>query len=225
MPLVKPCAYCGSEDHENPRHRGHIFPDCMYPPHTPPIVQRRTVPECERCKNSWTDAETQFRNILAIAGPSNEASKHSWIAFQRSMEQPDAKRRIQELWDSITEVQTPSGIKLMVYPYKDPRVNFVLRRVVRGLSAYHKVESCINDNRVWVGYMPSVPQASLDQSLGQFSLGDDFVRYGFSTVNDSQSTGILSVWAIRLFGNRDFVGIVSSFDDAAERYAQVFNED
>ena len=128
--------------------------------------------------------------------------------------------------ERFQEVQGRLALKLdELNPYKDPRVNFVLRRVVRGLSAYHKLESCISDDIVWVGYMPSVPQASLEHSLGQFSLGDDFVKYGFSTVNDAHSTGILSVWAIRLFGNRDFVGIVSSFSNAAERYAQVFNED
>jgi hypothetical protein len=60
----RPCAYCGTMEFQ--REKGHVVPDCVYPPSLDPRVQRITVPECSRCKAIWQDAETQFRNIMMI---------------------------------------------------------------------------------------------------------------------------------------------------------------
>jgi hypothetical protein len=75
-----------------------------------------------------SDAETQFRNILIIAGNSNEAVQEKWEAVLRSCEKPSGKKWVLDLYDSMIPVDTDIGPRHMVYPYKDPRVNLVLRK-------------------------------------------------------------------------------------------------
>ena len=150
--MNKPCAYCGKSD--TPRHNGHVISKSLYPTSTPNQVQRPTVSECETCKNIWTDAETEFRNILVVAGNPNQAVHEKWDTVLRSFDKPSGKKWALDLYDAMIPVETDSDPRHMVYPYKDPHVNLVLRKIVRGLSAYHELGESIPDETVWVGYVP-----------------------------------------------------------------------
>jgi hypothetical protein len=41
----------------------------------------------------------------------------------------------------------------MIYPGRDDRVLRVIRKIVRGLSHHHSVESAISDDRVWANVL------------------------------------------------------------------------
>ena len=217
--MNKPCAYCGKTD--TPRHSGHVIPKSLYPKSPPGDVQRPTVPECESCRKIWTDAETRFRNILVIAGDPNPAVSEKWDTVTRSFGKPSGRKWLLDLSDTMIPVETETGQRHMVYPYKDPCVNLVLRKIVRGLSAYHKLGDSIPDERVWVGYAPdSLPQPIRTDML-VYSLGDDFVRYGYMLFDDE--IDIRSGWLIRLYGSRDFIGMISKSGDAKGKYGPLFN--
>ena len=193
----------------------------MYPTSTPSWVQRRTVPECETCKAIWTDDETQFRNILLIAGDPNAAVHEKWDTVRRSFEKTSGKKWVLDIRDSMMPVETDSGLRHMVYPYKDPRVNLVLRKIVRGLSAYHGLGKTIPDENVWVGYPPDNLPNPIREKVLSHSLGDTFVQYGYELFDDEIE--IQSGWLIRFYGSRDFMGIISKFGDAKEKFGRIFN--
>jgi hypothetical protein len=56
----KPCAFCGSTEKDNPRTKGHVLQDSIYPVSRFEKVQRITVPECRQCGEIWKDAEGVF---------------------------------------------------------------------------------------------------------------------------------------------------------------------
>lgn len=216
--MNKPCAYCGKSD--TPRHNGHVISKSLYPSLTPNQVQRPTVPECETCKAIWTDAETQFRNILVIAGNPNDAVHEKWDTVLRSFEKPSGRKWVLDLFDSMIPVDSGTGPRHMVYPYKDPRVNLVLRKIVRGLSAYHGLGETIPDENVWAGYVPDKLSYPIRNEMLHYNLGDTFVQYGYALFDDE--IGIQSGWLIRFYGSRDFMGIISKFGDAKETFGPIF---
>lgn len=217
--MNRPCAYCGKSD--TPRHSGHIIPKSLYPSSTPNRVQRPTVPECETCKVIWTDAETQFRNILVIAGNPNDAVYEKWDTVLRSLDKPSGQKWTFDLYDSVVPTQTDSGTQYTVYPHKDAKFNLVLRRIVRGLSAYHRIGDAIPDENVWVGYVPDSLPLPIRDALLQYDLGGNFMQYGFSLFGDDVE--IRSVWRLRFYGSRDFLGIVSKSSRAGETFGPIFN--
>ena len=208
--MKKPCAYCGKSS--SARHNGHVISKSLYPSSTPNYIQRPTVPECEECKEIWTDAETQFRNILMIAGEPNQAVHETWQTVQRSFDKPSGKRWISDIYNTMVSISTESGDRHMVYPYKDPRVNLVLRKIVRGLSAYHEIMASVSDEQVWVGYVPNTMPESVRDEMLVYNLGEDFVRYGFVLFDDENEKQ--SGWLFRFYGSRDFFGIVSKSNNA-----------
>lgn len=217
--MNKPCAYCGKSD--TPRHNGHIISKSLYPASTPNQIQRPTVPECERCKLIWTDAETQFRNVVVIAGEANPAVYEKWNVVLRSFDKPSGKKWLSDLWAEMVPISTEPLMRHKIYPHKDASVNLVLRKIVRGFSAYHGLGDCIPDDHVWVGYVPdALPQPVRAESLG-FSLGNDFVQYGYVLLDDVPE--VRSMWLLRFFGSRDFMGLISSVGDAKTKFGPIFN--
>lgn len=179
------------------------------------------MPECDECQTIWTDAETQFRNILVVAGDPNNSVREKWNTVLRSFSKPSGKKWAIDLYKAMTPVATESGTQYMVYPYKDPRVNLVLRKIIRGLSAYHKVGEFVPDEHVWVGYAPETLPSSIRNEFFMFSLGDDFVKYGFTSFGDHPE--MRSGWIIRFYESRDFIGIISKSGDAKQMFGPLYN--
>jgi hypothetical protein len=71
----KPCAFCGSTENDNPRTKGHVLQDSMYPESGFEKVQRITVPECKRCGEIWKDAEDNFRSLMVLCA--SEGNDHA----------------------------------------------------------------------------------------------------------------------------------------------------
>jgi hypothetical protein len=221
--MKKPCAYCGKT--KTPRHRGHIIPSCLYPSTTPSNIQRPTVPECEECKALWTDEETQFRNLIIIAGESNQEVLETWVSVQRSFEKPSGARWLSDVYNAMVPVDTESGPRHMVFPHKDPSVNLVLRKIVRGLSAYHGLAEYVDDERVWVGYVPGTFPESIRNRMLKHHLGERFFRYGLALFEQEvkDELGIELAWLFRFHQSRDFFGVVATSKVAKESLAQKFN--
>lgn len=101
MPIKnRPCAYCGCTD--VPREKGHVLPRFLYPTTTAATVQRITVPECQRCKMLWQDAEEPFANILTVAGEPNDAVIEQWNRVFRDFS--SRKRRLEDLWANLRPI-------------------------------------------------------------------------------------------------------------------------
>ncbi|TWT78606.1 hypothetical protein CA13_00020 [Planctomycetes bacterium CA13] len=191
---------------DTPRHKGHVVSKCLYPSTTPGDIQRPTVPECENCQTLWTDAETQFRNILVLAGEQNHATKETWETMQRSFTKPSGKRWVQDIFESMTEVSADDGARYMVHPHKDARVNLVLRKIVRGLSAYHNLRDCVPDDHVWVG----IPPANFPDEFMRYDLGAGFFQYGIALFETDLGIDADSGWLMRFYGTREFIGVVAN---------------
>ena len=107
----EPCAFCGSIDKDNPRTRGHVLQQSMYPEVGFDRVQRITVPECRRCSANWQHAEEQFRSVMALAADDNEYAETQWNGPIRRAHQreEDGKRRQRDLLKWIISKETPSA--------------------------------------------------------------------------------------------------------------------
>ena len=180
--INKPCAYCGTT--ETTRHRGHVIAKSLYPSSTPLQTQRPTVPECADCQKIWTDAETHFRNVLLIAGDPNDEVRETWETVERSFGYDSGQKWVWNLYESMYPVSIDGQTRHKVYPYRDERVNLVLRKIVRGLSAYHEIGNQIPDDRVWVGYVPPALGEPTRTERLVYDLGPDFVQYGIALFDD-----------------------------------------
>ena len=103
-----PCAYCGKRDH--PRERGHAIQRSLYPSEVPSCVQRPTVPECAECKKIWQDAESQFRNVMLVAGEPNDSVRELWYGtVDGSFAKPSGPRWLRDLVEQMVPVETSAG--------------------------------------------------------------------------------------------------------------------
>jgi hypothetical protein len=202
------CAYCGTTAFE--REKGHVVPTCVYPPSLDPGVQRITVPECSRCKKIWQDAETQFRNIMTIAGEPNDHVRKLWEGpVTRSFDKPSGPRWRADLVEQMVPVETEDGPRHKVYPGRDPRVMLVVRKIIRGLCHKEGVATAVDDRRVWADVMVYSMPEEYRREMKWKELGTEFFRYGFIVLNDPECDDIHSLWSLTFFERRKFIGAVS----------------
>jgi hypothetical protein len=172
-------------------------------------VRRITVPECLSCKAIWQDAETQFRNILMIAGEPNAYVDEMWKGtVSRSFHKPSGPRWLADLLEQVVLVETTSGRRPMVDPTRDERFMLVVRKIIRGLCHEERVATAVDDRRVWANVLRyTIPEQS-QQQITWRQLGDEFFRYGFAVLNDSERDAH-SAWFLTFFERREFFGVVS----------------
>lgn len=198
-----PCAYCGRTD--VPRTKGHVLPANMYPD-SMRQVQRITVAECEKCKLLWEDAEPHFRNILlgiwnADALPDDSRVDAMWRGFGAD----DGRRRATELHALIKPRGPAAPDREVIYPAKDDRFNLVLRRIVRGLAAKHKVGYAIPDNAVTCNVMLWEIPPAFEPELSWHVVSPEFFRYAYATDIDET---LHSFWLLRFSRHLLFYGVI-----------------
>jgi hypothetical protein len=202
----KLCSYCGERVATD---KEHVFPRNLYPPSKAGSrVQRLTIPSCNTCNNGWSDDEAHFRNMLALAGEPNEARTELWnTAIRPSLyEKPDGTRRIRNLVSTFQPVEVDGQLRYKVYPGEDPRVVRVLKKIVRGLSHHHGIETAVPEARVWADVMKF---PLLDEFLSEMIYQHrepDIAEYRYAIVRDK---GIASAWLITFFERVPFIGVVS----------------
>lgn len=202
----KKCAYCGSIVKKPDRE--HVFPKCLYPPSKAgSTVQRLTVPSCNACNNGWADDEAHFRNMLIIAGETTAVVTELWqTTMARSFTQIDGPKRARDLIAQMRPTMTASGRRYMVFPGQDERVIRVIRKIVRGLSYYHRLPTPIRDEQIWADVMQyEVPKHFLDE-MEHFHREADIAKYSFQVLNEPN---ISSAWLITFYERRTFIAIVS----------------
>lgn len=208
MRKARACGYCGASGVQ--LEREHVIPACLYPASRGPIsrVQRITVLACRKCNGSWADDEPHFRNVLLVAGDSNEAVRELWATTAlRGFQHVDGQRRRVDLASLFEPVLVNGEERWMVYPDKDSRVLRVVRKVVRGLSHYHGIESAISDERVWAEVMKyQIPEGLLHEMPFQHREAD-VCRYWYQTFSDGETR---SAWLLTFFDARTFVAWVAA---------------
>ena len=188
------CAYCGKAVTQ--KDKEHVFPKCLYPSSKAGSrVQRLTIPSCRDCNNGWADDEAHFRNVLAVAGEPNASRQELWdTTIQRSFEQVDGLRRMNDLIATMKLVDTDGGLRHKVYPGEDERVLHVIRKIIKGLCYYHNVISPIPDDQIWADVLKyAIPQEFLDQ-MKYHHRDHDIAEYRYQVLNDSECSVAIMMW-------------------------------
>lgn len=203
----KVCSYCGARSATD---REHVFPACLYPvSKAASTIQRLTIPACRSCNGGWADDEAHFRNVLALSGEPNSSRRELWeTTVSRSFQQPDGPRRVRDLAALIQRREVNGEIREVIFPGTDPRVLRVVRKVVRGLSHHHALETAVPDNRIWADVMKyEIPKEFLDDMAFEHREAD-IAQYRYSAL---QYEGIRSAWLITFFEQVQFIALV--FED------------
>ena len=200
------CAYCGACD--VPLEREHVVPACLYPPSKANSkVQRLTVPACRSCNNGWSDDEAHFRTVLVLAGDPPNAPRHElWQEkVVPSFDEPDARRRLDDIISIMKTLPVDGEERQKIYPADDPRVLRVIKKIVRGLSHYHRLGSPIGDAEVWADILRyQVPSEALSR-MAHHHREADIVEYAFEAPS---AEGVRSSWLLTFFQQVTFVGMV-----------------
>lgn len=147
------CAYCGTDS--VPLERDHVPPACLYSPSKKAQgnLQLITVPACSSCNRGYSDDEAHFRNVMLMAGDSNEAVQELWQKTWRSFRKVDGERRATEIRRMMVPVRVSGEDRCMIFPGRDERVLRVVRKIVRGLAYHHGLGTPISDHRVWTAVL------------------------------------------------------------------------
>jgi hypothetical protein len=208
MAKRRACAYCGVSGVRLDRE--HVIPACLYPASRGSIsrVQRMTVPACRTCNRSWADDEPHLRNVLLVAGEANAAVRELWSTIAlRSFRQVDGERRRIDLANLFEPVSVNGEGRWMIYPDKDSRVLRVVRKVVRGLSHYHGIETAVADDRVWTEVMKYRIPEDLRREISFEHREADICRYWYQRYSEGDTQ---SAWLLTFFEARTFIASVAA---------------
>lgn len=199
------CAYCGVDG--VPITGDHVIPKCLYPT-THRDLNLIVVDACEPCNNGFSDDEVHFRNVVALAGESNAAVKELWdTKIVRSFYEKDGRRRVRQVLEHTAKVQLEGEDRRIIFPGQDKRVVWIIKKVVRGLSHFHEIESAVDAKRIHV----AIHDAELSEGTlepGNFSRSfPGIVRYSYK--NDD-TTGSKPVWILTFFDRLTFVALVGT---------------
>jgi len=189
--------------------REHVIPQCLYPGSLKSSsLQQITVPACADCNRGWSDDEAHFRNVLVVSGEANSVATELWTTkIKRSFYQLDGRRRVSQLFEQLKPVIHENQQRWMIYPGNDDRVVRVIRKIVRGLSHYHEVESAIRDERVWADVLKFPIPPEWLESIRFHSCEKDVCQYWYDA---SEEGGISSIWLLTFFGRTTFLARVES---------------
>lgn len=207
------CAYCGCQ--RKTLEQEHVIPRCLYPTSRRTPVQRITVASCGSCNRGWADDEAHFRNVLLVAGEPNAAVQELWeTKARRSFRDVDGRRRLKDLVDRMVPVQVAGQDRWMIYPARDERVLRILKKIIRGLSHFHGVESAISEDRVWADVLKYYIPEELSATVTFHHREPDVCDYWYEAYEDGEHS---SLWLLRFFERRIFIGSVSRLPGAACR--------
>ena len=94
----------------------------------------------------------------------------------------------------------------MIYPARDERVLRVLKKIVRGLSHHHGIETAVAEERVWVDVMKYRIPDEFVAEIEFHHREPDVCEYWYETDYEGE---LSSVWLLKFFGRRMFIASVS----------------
>lgn len=184
-----------------------MYPDSM------PEVQRITVAECEKCKMLWEDAEPHFRNILLGVWNSDALPVDSRVeAMWRGFAAADGRRRAKELHALIKPLGSTAPGREVIYPAKDDQFSLILRRIVRGLAAKHRVGYAIPDKAVTCDAMLWEVPPAFEPTFSWHVVAPEFFCYAYATDVDET---LHSFWLLRFSRHLLFFGAVERWQSDA----------
>jgi hypothetical protein len=213
VPGAKICSYCGARPATD---KEHVFPRNLYPDSKATSrVQRLTIPACSECNGSWSDDEVHFRNTLALPGDPNASRKELLDGpIRRSLfGQPDGVRRIRDLGERLRAVEVDGKQGYKIYPGEDARVVRVMKKIVRGLSHHHQIESAVPESRVWADVQRYPIQEDFLSEMIYRQREADIAQYRYAVVGEYD---IQSAWLVTFFEKLTFLGIVFVTADALD---------
>ncbi len=200
------CSYCGRNVDKTENE--HVFPSCLYPKtKAGSKVQRLTIKACRQCNGSWSDDEAHFRNVLVLSGDHpNKPRQELWRGpVNRSFDQPDCKKRIDDLLALMRPVDTKKGERQLIFPGNDERILRVIRKIIRGLAHHHGLFPHVSDEKVWVDVLKYEVPKDLINGMSYQHREPDIAEYWYEETNDEE---INSAWLIRFFEAPSFVGLI-----------------
>lgn len=205
----KKCAYCGVAGVHLTR--DHVVPRGLYPPEWEAgKIQVITVPACVSCNNEFSSDEPHFRTMLLLAGEPNDQVRKLWEAkaapsFYNSFYKMDGEKRVRALFDQIRPAFVEGQRRFKIYPANDQAVLRIIKKVVRGLSHYHDLESAVQESRVWADVLRFPIQGGFEDLYHHRD--PRIFLYFFDYCNDGE---ISSVWQLTFFENKKFIATVSA---------------
>lgn len=148
--------------------------------------------------------------MLVATGPNELAYKLWSTTIRRSFKQSDGQRRLLDLWESMVPVIVEGEPRSMIYPGRHDRVLRVLRKIVRGLSHYHDVETAVTEDRVWVDVLKYQIPPELAEEVQFQHREPDVFQYWYEHCDPKEE--LSSVWLLKFFETRLFIAGVSGSD-------------
>jgi hypothetical protein len=199
------CGYCGVVGLN--LEREHVIPKCLYPlSKAKSKVRRITVPACSACNRGWSDDEAHFRTVVLMSGEPNDAVRELWSKARRSFYKRDGIRRALDVRKLMVPVQIAGESRWKIYPANDVRVLRVVRKVVRGLSYYHRLGVVASDEAVHADILKEkVPNEALwSETLHHCE--PDIFRYWFEQYDEGE---VRSIWWLKFFERLPFIAWVT----------------
>lgn len=171
-------------------------------------MQRLTIPACRDCNCSWSNDEAHFRTVLVMSGDEPNAPRRElWDGpINRSFDQPDGVKRIDDVLALMRPVEIDSVERHMIYPAEDDKILRVVRKIIRGLSHHHDLLPFAKDDRVWTDVQRYEIPEELVSTMAYHHREPDIAEYWYELIDGSE---IHSAWLLRFFEAPSFVGIIS----------------
>jgi hypothetical protein len=152
--------------------------------------------------------------VLLVAGEANRAVNELWVNKAKpSFRKSDGHARVAALFEQLKPVIIEDKQRWIIYPGKDERVIRVIRKIIRGLSHFHGVESAIQDDRIWADVLTFAVPDEWMNSVTFHQREPEIVRYWYEACDDSEFS---SVWLLTFFERRTFLARVNRVNAIAQ---------
>ena len=144
---------------------------------------------------------------MLVAGDTNPAVQELWTTTaRRGFTDRDGRRRIQDLAGGLVEVQVDGQRRYMIYPGQDARVLRIIKKVVRGLAHYHRVETAIPESRITADVLKFKIPDVVSRSIQYQHREADISQYWYDSPKHDEFS---SIWLLKFFERRSFIAFVS----------------
>jgi hypothetical protein len=145
--------------------------------------------------------------MLVLAGKANMLVQELWeTTVTRSLDQPDGIRRARQLFEHIEPVRVEGQNRHMIYPGRDERVMRIVKKIVRGLSHYHKIQSALSEGRIRAEVLTDEIPVDFLASGNLYPHEPEILWYWHKKYDQEDLT---SVWILTFFDRLKFVALVA----------------
>jgi hypothetical protein len=147
--------------------------------------------------------------MLVLAGePLTQERRDLWEStIRRSFEKEDAKRRLEELFNQMKQIETDEGPRHAVYLAEDKQVMRIVKKIVRGIAYVHGDKTAVPEELVWADILRFRIPEDIVNNMHYHQRDPNRVEYRYFELN---SEDIRSVWLLTFFRRLSFVGIVTT---------------